>query len=684
MRRFLPLFVLVQLAACGTLPANAPHGARATLALLETSDLHANVLSYDYYKLAPDASLGLERTATLIRQARAEFPNTLLLDNGDTIQGTALADYQALAAPLRCDETLAIYKAMNQLGVEGGGLGNHDFNYGLPYLSQVTGARFDVDGVDPAAPRCAGASFPLVLANIYSAKTKQPLFQPFTIIDKRISATGADGKPAQGTLKVGIIGFTPPGILGWDKRWLEGRVYAEGVRESAQKYVPQMRAQGADVVVAILHGGLDGAPYTPQMENAGLYLAQVPGIDAMLMGHAHEAFPNAASAAPAFNLPGVDKVKGTVHGVPAVMASLWGKHLGVIGLRLKREGRRWVVDKAQTTVQARSTLMPAQSASASAAGGPAGGAGAKRYVEADPAIAPLVAAEHAATIHYVQTPLGTTDFPMTSYFADVGDVSAVQAVNAAQAAYLADYVRANLPQYAQLPVLSVSAPFKSGAAGPGDYTDVKLGAIALNNAADLYLYPNTLSAVKVNGAGLKAWLEKAASRFNTIDPSKSAPQELVNAGFAGYNFDMLTSPDVSYRIDVTQPQGRRIQGLSYKGQPVGDAQEFLVATNNYRASGGGAFPGVDGGSTIFASPDANRDVLIAYIQRTRTLKRASHGAARSWRFAAVKTQGPVVFHSAPGKLALARAAGLDNVTQLQADDGAGKGLALYSIDLSRP
>ncbi|KQX01222.1 2', 3'-cyclic nucleotide 2'-phosphodiesterase [Massilia sp. Root418] len=686
MRRFLPLLVLAQLAACSTLPANAPDGARATLALLETSDLHANVLSYDYYKLSPDPSLGLERTATLIREARAEFPNTLLLDNGDTIQGTALADYQAVAAPLRCDDTLAIYKAMNQLGVEGGGLGNHDFNYGLPYLSQVTGTRFDVDGVDPAAPRCGRAAFPLVLANIYSAKTRQPLFPPFTIIDKRVSATGADGKPVQGTVRVGIIGFTPPGILGWDKRWLEGRVYAEGVRESAQKYVPQLRAQGADIVVAILHGGLDGAPYTPQMENAGLYLAQVPGIDAMLLGHAHEAFPNPASAAPAFNLPGVDKVKGTVHGVPAVMASLWGKHLGVIGLRLKCERQRWVVDKGQTTVEARSTLVPAQSAStsASAAGGPGGGAGAKRYVEADPAIAPLVAAEHAATIRYVQTPLGTTDFPMTSYFADVGDVSAVQAVNEAQAAYLAGYVRASLPQYAQLPVLSVSAPFKSGAAGPGDYTDVKLGPIALNNAADLYLYPNTLSAVKVSGAGLKAWLEKAASRFNTIDPSKTAPQELVNAGFAGYNFDMLTSPDVSYRIDVTQPQGRRIQALSYNGQPVGDTQEFLVATNNYRASGGGAFPGVDGASTIFASPDANRDVLIAYIQRTRALKRASHGAARSWRFAAVKTQGPVVFHSAPGKLELARAAGLDNVSQLQADDGAGKGLALYGIDLSRP
>ena len=678
--RLLPLSPLpVLLLACSAMPTagGPPSGTTATLALLETSDLHANAVSYDYYKLAPEPSLGFERTATLIRQARAEFPNTLLLDNGDTIQGTALADYQALVAPVRCGETLAIYKAMNQLGVEGGALGNHDFNYGLAYLNQVTGSHFEVDGVDPAAPRCAGPAFPLVLANIYSEKTRQPLFQPFTIIDKRISATGPDGKPVQAVLRVGIIGFTPPGILEWDKRWLDGKVYAEGVRETAQKYIPRMREQGADLVVAISHGGLDGAPYTPGMENANLYLAQVPGIDAMLLGHAHEAFPNAASASTQFNLPGVDKVNGSVHGVPTVMASLWGKHLGVIALRLKREGQRWVVDKAATKVEARSTQLPAQ---------PQAGAqpAARRYVEPDAGVAGLVAAEHAATIRYVQTPIGSTDFAMTSYFADVGDVSAVQVVNQAQADYLAEYVRANLPQYAQLPVLSVSAPFKSGSAGPDDYTDVKSGGIALNNAADLYLYPNSLSGVKVDGAGLKAWLEKAASRFNTIDPARTAPQELVNTGFAGYNFDMLSSPEVSYRIDVAQPQGSRIRELSYKGKPVRDEQEFLVATNNYRASGGGAFPGIDGRNTIFAAPDANRDVLIAYIKRTKALRRASDGAARSWRFAAVKTQGPVVFHSAPGKLDLARAAGLDNITQLQADDGAGKGQALYGIDLSRP
>ena len=656
----------VLLAACSTLPASTPAGSTATLALLETTDLHANVLSYDYYKLQDEPSIGLERTAALIAQARAEFPNNLLLDNGDTIQGTALADYQALVKPLACDQTLAIYKAMNLLKVDGGGIGNHEFNYGLAFLSQVTGNQFDVDSVDAAKPRCAGPQFPQVLANVYSVKSGKPLFAPYHIIDKQITAVGADGKTMTSTVKVGIISFAPPTIMSWDKRWLEGRVYTQGVRETAEKFIPEMRAKGAELVVAISHGGLDNSPYSPTMENGNYYLSQVPGVDAMLIGHSHQLFPNATSTVPQFNLPGVDKARGLVNGVPTVMANLWGKHLGVIGLRLRHDGKQWVIDKAQTTVEARGI----QNAD-------------KSYVQADPAIAKLVATEHAATIAYVQTPVGSTDFRMSTYFADVGDISAIEVVNQAQTGYLAAYVKANLPQYANLPVLSMSSPFKSGSAGVSDFTDVKAGNVALNNAADLYLYPNALYGVKMTGAELKAWLEHSAQRFNTIDPNQTAPQELINTAHPSYNFDTITSKDVSYEIDVTQPPGQRIKRLAYQGKAVDMQQQFLIATNNYRASGGGNFPGLDGSKTVLASPDNNRDLLIAYVTQEKQLTRAKNGAARSWRFARAATKGPVVFHTAPNVLALAQAAGIDNVTLLKADDGAGKGFALYQLDLSK-
>lgn len=657
------------LLASSALAASQPKaplaGSTAVLAVLETTDLHANLVGYDYYKLAPEASHGFDRTATLIHQARKEFRNTFLLDNGDTIQGTALADYQAQVEPLRCDQTLGVYKIMNALKYDGAGIGNHEFNYGLPFLNQVTGSRFQVAGVEQPK-RCAGPAFPLVLANVYSARTKQPLFSPYAIVDKEVSAHDASGKPVKAVVRVGIIGFAPPTIMEWDKRWLAGRVTTTGVLEAARKYIPEMKSKGADLVIAISHGGLDAAPYSPSMENASWHLARLGGIDAMLLGHSHQLFPNPDSTAPQFELPGVDKDRGLVHGVPTVMPSMWGKHLGVVALHLRHDGKRWTVEQDKTRVEVRAAQT-----------GPAS------WVDADPAVMALVKDEHEATIRYVKTPVGMTDFRMSSYFADVGDVSALQVVNQAQSGYVANYVAANMPQYKDLPVLSVTAPFKSGNAGPSDYTDVEAGKLALNNAADLYLYPNSLYAVKVNGAQLKAWLEKSALRFHTIDPARTTPQALVNPAVPSYNFDSITSPEVSYEIDVTRPPGERIRDLSWRGKPVAPDQEFLVATNNYRASGGGHFPGLDGSKTVIASPDNNRDVLIAYVRDVKRLTRAAHAAHRSWRFTKVKTAGPVVFASRPGVLHLAHEAGLHKVSQVAADDGRGKGLALYAIDLSQ-
>lgn len=649
----------------GVPPAAA--GTNVELSILETTDLHTNIRSYDYFKLTEDKSIGFERTATLIKTARAESKNTLLFDNGDTIQGTAVSDYQALVSPISCDTTLAMYKVMNAAGYDGAGIGNHEFNYGLPYLAQVTGSKFNVDGMPAVADqkKCAGPNFPQVLANVLSTRDKAPIFQPYVILDRKMSATGPDGKPVDAMIKIGVIGFTPPTILSWDKRFLEGKVSTDGIKELAMKYIPEMRANGADVIVAISHGGLDNSAYLPSMENGNYHLSLVPGIDAMLIGHSHQIFPNANSTIAQFNLPGVDKVKGLVNGVPTVMANFWGQHLGVIKLKMNYDGKTWVIDKNKTTVEARSIKNADGS-----------------FVAAEPSVAAAIDTEHLATIAYVKTPIGSTDFELSSYFADIGDVSAIQVVNQAQADYVSTYVKANLPQFSALPVLSVSAPFKSGFAGGTDFTDVMAGNVAINNAADLYLYPNTVYAVKVSGSDIRNWLETAAKRFNKIDPALTTAQPLISS-FPGYNFDMFTSADIQYEIDVTQDVGQRIKNLVYKGAPISPTQEFIVATNNYRASGGGNFPGIDGTKTIYASPDANRDVLIAYIKAKKNLTLAINGSTRSWRFTKVTTAGPVTFKSAAGKLALAQTAGIGNVSVLSADDGSGKNFSIYQIDLSK-
>jgi 2',3'-cyclic-nucleotide 2'-phosphodiesterase/3'-nucleotidase len=635
-------------------PDKLPDGARANVAILETTDVHSNVLSYDYYKLKPDDSLGYERTATLIRRARVEFANNFLFDSGDTIQGSVLADYQAMVKPVACDQELAIYKAMDALGYDGGTAGNHEFNYGLGFLSQVTGTPMNVDGGH--SNHCAGPHFPLVLANVYSARDGAPIFKPWTIVTKTIEAYTQDGSKLSVPLRIGIIGFTPPPIMQWDKQKLDGKVTVSGVVEAAKKYLPQLQAQHPDLIVAILHGGLDTSPYTPQMENGGWYLAGVPGIDVLLLGHSHTEFPGPHYV----GMKNVDAKRGFVRTVPAVMGGFFGKDLGVIQLVLDRKDGRWMIDYNETHSEVRPICAEKN-----------------QCVPADPEIAPLVQQAHEAAIAYVNTPIGDSTLRMSSYFADEGNMTALAPVNAAQA----DYVRSELPrshpELRDVPVLSAAAAFRTGFGGPDDYTDVAPGPLTLRSAADLYFYPNTLAAVKTDGAGLKAWLEKSAGRFNRIDPGKTDEQALINTHYVGYNFDQIQG-GIHYVIDVSKPAGQRITSLTYHDKPVSPTDPFVIVTNNYRASGGGHFPGLDGSSVVLAAPDGTREILAQWLQRHKQIS-AKDLEPTSWQFAPLKTHGLVVFNAASGKQDVARAAGIENVRQLKDH---GDGTATYAIDLS--
>ncbi len=640
------------LAFAGTAP-DVPAGSTARLTLLETTDVHAHVLGYDYFKLRDDPHVGLTRTATLIERARKRYANTLLFDSGDTIQGTVPADYQALVKPLPCDKKLGVYKAMDAIGYDAGTFGNHEFNYGLPFLSQVSGQSMRVEGVK--VEHCGGPEYPLVLSNVFSLETGKPLIRPWLVLERTITATAPDGKTLRAPIRIGVLGFAPPPIMQWDKQNLAGRVRVMGVVEAAKKFLPQLQAQHPDIVVALVHGGLSTAPYTPQMENAGWYLAKVPGIDALLLGHSHAAFPGPRYA----DMKGVDDATGHVNGVPAVMGGFFGSDLGLIHLQLHYRDGHWVSDAAA----ARSAVEPICDKN--------------DCVPADAHIAALVDKLHAATVAYVKQPIGHADFRMSTYFADLGNMSALGVVNAAQRDYVRHWIAENRPELAKVPVLSAAAAFRTGFGGPDDYTNVAPGAITIRNAADLYYYPNTLAAVKIDGATLKAWLERSAERFNRIDPARTAAQPLVNTRMPGYNFDQIQGPGLAYVIDVGRPVGQRITRLTYQGKPVAPDQAFIVATNNYRASGGGHFPGLDGKHTLLDAPDSNRAILIQWLEKHPHLTRKDV-PARSWHFAPLPLHGPVTVVAPSGKAGMARQLGLPvHLRQRHAD-----GTSTYAVDLS--
>src|SRR5215475_7551618 len=320
---------LLLLATLAWLPARAQDAA-LRLRLLSTTDIHTHIVDYDYYRDQRDVSLGLARTATLIRQARGEARNALLFDSGDLIQGNPLGDFVAVEQRLQPGQVHPVFKALNLLDYTAASLGNHEFNYGLDFLHLAL----------------AGAHFPYVTANVFVAGPDRaaapPLIKPYVILDRDCIDEGGITR----RLRVGVIGFVPPHFMRWDNANHDDRALVIDIVEAARRYVPQMRAAGADLVVALVHSGLSAVPARGMDENAAAYLAQVPGIDAILAGHSHLVFPDPSFA----NLPGVDVARGTIRGVPTVMAGFWGSHLGVVDLTLRRTATGWTrVDGTATT-----------------------------------------------------------------------------------------------------------------------------------------------------------------------------------------------------------------------------------------------------------------------------------------------------------------------------------------------
>ncbi|MEU1923187.1 5'-nucleotidase C-terminal domain-containing protein [Streptomyces albogriseolus] len=561
----------------------APHAGRGkkpvkryALTVMGTTDLHGHVFNWDYYKDAEyqdpaGNAQGLARVSTLVNRIRQERgrENTLLLDAGDTIQGTPLTYYYAKVDPITAEggPVHPMAQAMNAIGYDAVALGNHEFNYGIETLR-----KFE--------EQC---DFPLLGANALDAKTLKPAFPPYFIKTFRVK-----GAPP---VKVAVLGLTNPGIAIWDKAYVQGKLTFPGLEEQAAAWVPKLRSMGADVVVVSAHSGTSGTSsygdQLPHVENAAANVArQVPGIDAILVGHAHAEIAEL-------------RVTNEKTGREVVLSEplCYAERLTLFDVELTFERGRWRVESVRASLRDAAT------------------------VEDDPRITRLLGDEHAQVVAYVNQVVGTATETLTTVEARYKDAPIIDLISKVQE----DVVREALAgtEYASLPVLSQASPFSRT-------SEIPAGEVTIRDLSSLYVYDNTLVAKLLTGAQVRAYLEYSAGYF--VQTAAGAPVDvdrLTNAnGRPDYNYDYVSG--VRYDIDIAQPAGSRIRNLTFDGAPVDDAQRFVFAVNNYRANGGGAFPHVASAPELWAESTEIRTRIAEWATAKGVLDPKDF-ASEDWR-----------------------------------------------------
>ena len=613
------------------------------LRILATTDLHMNLgtaalaLPGEPGERAP---CGLAAAAGLARKLRDRVPNSLLLDNGDFLQGTWLAeDAMRNASP---DTPHPVIAAMNAVGYDAVNLGNHDFDY----------------GIEPLRAAISHARFPVLNANILRARRPGPemrggegWFAPTALLRRNL--TDRAGNPWRVT--IGLIGLAPPQTTVWAHQVLRPDAVALDIVEAARARLADLRGAGADLVIALAHSGIGEATHTPGMENAAIPLAGLDGIDVLILGHSHAVFPSPAFA----GRKGVDTRAGTIMGKPAVMAGAGGSHLGVIDLVLERR------DIAAPREETLGWKIAAASARAlrvrDDAGG--GGDGGDRGSSGDggDGASPLAGVPRAtarfcsAARKRAAAIVARSDVALHTYFTQIGHDPAGNLVASAQRAHMSERLRA--PELASLPVLSASAPFRAGGIhGPAHYIDLPAGMLRLRDLSALYPHSNRVTALAVSGAQIRDWLERAAGMFRQITPGAGA-QALLDPASAAHNFDTIHG--LSYEIDLRaparygpkgqmiDPRAQRIRGLCHDGRPVRDDARFILVTNGFRAFGGGRFPGTGAANVIAESPASVTDALRDFLAAGGRAENA-----QAWRFASLPDT-EVVFQTGPGARAFA-------------------------------
>jgi 2',3'-cyclic-nucleotide 2'-phosphodiesterase / 3'-nucleotidase / 5'-nucleotidase len=408
------------------------------------------------------------------------------------------------------------------------------------------------------------ADFPFVSANIFRHGTQEHAYAPYTLIPVP--------SPAGDTLLIGVTGNTPPGVHVWDRDNVEGVLEFREIVSSVRGVVAEMRAHGADIVVVLSHGGLRGTSYDTATtglpaENAAIALAAAaPGIDVIFMGHTHR-----------------EVADTVVNGVLLTQARNWAQSLAAATLTAERTDRgQWrVVRRGAEILRPRQDLV-------------------------DHAFQDSLRWEHERTVAYVNARIGHATERLVAHEARVRDTPIIDFINEVQR-------RVSGAQ------LSATAAFQLAAELPA-------GDITIAHIAALYPYDNTLRAIEISGAQLRAYIEKSAEYY--AGWPAPAGGTVTNFDVPGYNFDIVSGVD--YTLDISRPVGQRVTSLTFEGRPVTDGQTFTMALNNYRQAGGGGFDMIAGAPVVYDRGEDVRDLLIEEAQR-RGAVRADEYFRQNWQ-----------------------------------------------------
>lgn len=523
-----------------------------------------NLRGFDYFTDRPSETAGLTRLATLMRsmrtEARACGDAVIALDNGDSLQGSPV-DVEAMR---NLEAPHIFYRVLAQMGYDAAGLGNHDFNFDLNHLEAST-RNAPLPVLCANARRIDGGAFPV---------------QPWTVIKRTLAGVA---------LRIGVFSVLPPQTMVWDADHLSDHMSVDDIMTGARRSTAALRAQGADIIVALAHTGLGEKDEEAGQENALWPLSKIDEIDAIVAGHTHLLLPDPRAA------PNSQMARGMLNQTPVVMPGVGAEHLGVIDLNLVHTGGSWSV------VQSQAKLYPA-------------------CQKEDPTLAQMTDALHVATRRNLSRRIGATQTPLHSYFDLIAPSSALALMAQAQADMLC-----RLPGIPEgLPVLSAVAPAKlGGRGGPHHYLDIPAGGLCLRHAFDLCYFSNRLAAVILTGAEIATWIEMSASIYTRVTPGGST-KRLFDRAWAPHNCDVLYG--LTYELDLSKParfdhQGRlvnsgakRVVRLLHDGKPIAEDQRFVVALSSFRANGGGNIAGLRHAHRLNIQDILVRDALLDYLK----------------------------------------------------------------------